>query len=119
MTRLQRRMLGANAARHARASAVLVRVGADRAAGDAIRPAVRDDRRGGADPACDPGMADLKDRVEAIGGALSMRSRPGEGMTLAEIRLENSQAMQRKRERDLQTMQYYSAELRKDGEWPK
>jgi signal transduction histidine kinase len=105
----------ANAARHTGASAV----GVGDAADHVIRPAVRDDGGGGADPARCSGLAGLKDRVEAINGALSMRSRPGEGTTLAAIGLENTQARDRKRERDRQTMQYYSTGLRKDGEWPK
>jgi signal transduction histidine kinase len=69
----------ANAAKHAGASAV--HVDAD-AAGDVLRLAVRDDGLGGADPARGSGLVGLKDRVEAIGGTLSMRSRPGEGTTL-------------------------------------
>jgi signal transduction histidine kinase len=105
----------ANRARHAGASAVRVGVGAD---GEVIRPAVLDGGDG-ADPARGSGPAGLKDRVEALGGALSMRSRPGEGTTLAEIELENALAGERKRERDRRSMHYYSAGLRKDGEWPK
>jgi signal transduction histidine kinase len=71
----------ANAAKHAAASAVHVTIDVD-AAGDVVRLAVRDDGGGGADPARGSGLAGLKDRVEAIGGTLSMRSRPGEGTTL-------------------------------------
>jgi signal transduction histidine kinase len=69
----------ANAAKHAGASAV--HVGVD-AAGDVIRVAVRDNGAGGADPARGSGLAGLKDRVEAIGGTLTVRSSPGEGTTL-------------------------------------
>ena len=69
----------ANAARHAGASAVHVGAGA---VGDVIWVVVRDNGCGGADPARGSGLAGLKDRVEAIGGTLSMRSRPGEGTTL-------------------------------------
>jgi signal transduction histidine kinase len=69
----------ANAAKHAGASAVHLDVDAD---GDVVRLAVRDDGCGGADPARGSGLVGLKDRVEAIGGALSVRSRPGEGTTL-------------------------------------
>jgi signal transduction histidine kinase len=68
-----------NAAKHAGASAV--HVDAD-AAGDVLRLAVCDDGIGGADPARGSGLAGLHNRVEAIGGALRIRSRPGEGTTL-------------------------------------
>jgi signal transduction histidine kinase len=69
----------ANAAKHAEASAVHVDAAAT---GNVIRLAVHDDGRGGADPARGSGLAGLKDRVEGIGGTLSVRSRPGEGTTL-------------------------------------
>ena len=69
----------ANTAKHAGASAVHIGVSA---AGDIVRVAVRDDGIGGADPARGSGLAGLNDRVAAIGGTLSMRSRPGEGTTL-------------------------------------
>ena len=69
----------ANAAKHAGASAVHIDLGA---AGDVLQLAVRDDGGGGADPARGSGLAGLHDRVEAIGGTLSVRSRPGEGTTL-------------------------------------
>ena len=69
----------ANAAKHSGASAVRVGAGA---VGDVIWVVVRDDGGGGADPARGSGLVGLKDRVEAIGGTLSVRSRPGEGTTL-------------------------------------
>jgi len=69
----------ANAAKHAGASAVRVGAGA---VGDVIWVVVRDDGGGGADPARGSGLVGLKDRVEAIGGTLSVRSRPGQGTTL-------------------------------------
>jgi signal transduction histidine kinase len=69
----------ANVAKHACASAVHVALDVT---GDVIRLAVRDDGIGGADPARGSGLAGLNDRVEAIGGTLSVRSRPGEGTTL-------------------------------------
>jgi signal transduction histidine kinase len=75
----------ANAAKHAEASAVHVHVHVDAdadAAGDVLRLAVRDDGIGGADPVRGSGLAGLHDRVEATGGTLRMRSRPGEGTTL-------------------------------------
>jgi signal transduction histidine kinase len=68
-----------NAAKHAEASAVRVSVEAD---DDVLRLAVRDDGGGGADPARGSGLLGLQDRVEAIGGIWSVRSRPGEGTTL-------------------------------------
>jgi signal transduction histidine kinase len=43
---------------------------------------VRDDGIGGADPAGGSGLLGLRDRVEALGGELSVRSRPGEGTSL-------------------------------------
>jgi GAF domain-containing protein len=69
----------ANAAKHAKASAVHVDVDA---AGAVMRLAVRDDGVGGANPARGSGLVGLKDRVEAIGGALSVQSHPGEGTAL-------------------------------------
>jgi signal transduction histidine kinase len=69
----------ANAAKHAGASAVHVGAGA---VGDVTWVVVRDDGGGGADPARGFGLAGLHDRVGAIGGTLSMRSRPGEGTAL-------------------------------------
>ena len=68
-----------NVAKHARASAVHIDVDGT---GEVVRLAVRDDGIGGADPARGSGLVGLKDRVAAIGGTLSMRSRPGEGTTL-------------------------------------
>jgi len=70
----------ANAAKHAEASAVHIEVGA---ADEVIRLAIRDDGVGGADPARGSGLVGLNDRVEAIGGTLSMRSHHGEGTTLS------------------------------------
>jgi signal transduction histidine kinase len=69
----------ANVAKHAQASAVHVEVDAT---GEVIRLAVRDDGVGGANPARGSGLIGLKDRVEAIGGTLSVRSHHGEGTTL-------------------------------------
>jgi len=69
----------ANAAKHAEASAVHIAI---KESGEVIRLTVRDDGIGGADPARGSGLVGLKDRIAAIGGTLSMRSRPGEGTTL-------------------------------------
>jgi signal transduction histidine kinase len=69
----------ANAAKHARASAVQVELGAD----DAIaRLTVRDNGIGGADPAQGSGLVGLSDRIEAVGGTLQVTSPSGGGTTL-------------------------------------
>ena len=68
-----------NVARHARASAVRVTVDA---ADGVVRLSVRDDGVGGADPAGGSGLVGLKDRVEAIGGTLTVQSRRAEGTRL-------------------------------------
>jgi signal transduction histidine kinase len=69
----------ANAAKHARASAVAVELGADEAM---VRLAIRDDGAGGADPARGSGLTGLGDRIEALGGTLHITSPPGVGTTL-------------------------------------
>jgi signal transduction histidine kinase len=69
-----------NAAKHSQASVVRV----DVATRDGtLYLSVGDDGIGGADPAAGSGLVGLRDRVEALGGALSVRSRPGEGTSLA------------------------------------
>jgi signal transduction histidine kinase len=68
-----------NAAKHASASAIRVDV---EAADGMIRLSVSDDGVGGADPARGSGLVGLRNRVEAIGGTLIVRSRPGEGTRL-------------------------------------
>jgi signal transduction histidine kinase/energy-coupling factor transporter ATP-binding protein EcfA2 len=71
-----------NAVKHADASAVTVTV--DGAA--VLRIAVQDNGTGGADPTRGTGLVGLKDRVEALGGRLTVRSLPGTGTTVqAEI----------------------------------
>jgi signal transduction histidine kinase len=69
----------ANAAKHARASVVHVRVDM---AGGGLRLDVRDDGVGGADPAGGSGLIGLRDRVEATGGSFRLESRHGEGTRL-------------------------------------
>jgi signal transduction histidine kinase len=65
-----------NAAKHAQASVVRVNV----AAGDGnLRFSVRDDGIGGADPSGGSGLVGLRDRVEALGGAISLQSPRGRG----------------------------------------
>jgi len=68
-----------NAAKHAHASVVHVDVeAADRFLG--LR--VRDDGSGGADPARGTGLVGLKDRVEALGGTITVHSPVGAGTSL-------------------------------------
>jgi signal transduction histidine kinase len=47
-----------------------------------VRARIRDDGVGGADPSTGSGLAGLRDRVEALGGSLAIRSPHGEGTTL-------------------------------------
>ena len=68
-----------NAAKHAGASPVRVDVGT--ADGD-LRLRISDDGVGGADPARGSGLVGLKDRVEAVGGTIVVRSPVGEGTSL-------------------------------------
>ena len=68
-----------NAAKHAHASVADVEV----AVGEGVlRVRVRDDGGGGADFAGGSGLVGLRDRVEALGGSLSLHSPPGAGTTL-------------------------------------
>jgi GAF domain-containing protein/ketosteroid isomerase-like protein len=68
-----------NAAKHASASAVDVGVDVD---AGSLRICVRDDGRGGADLSRGTGLVGLQDRVEALGGRLSVHSPPGAGTTV-------------------------------------
>ncbi len=68
-----------NAAKHARPTAIWV--AADVSDGR-LRLTVRDDGVGGADPANGSGLTGLTDRVEALGGTITVHSLPGEGTTL-------------------------------------
>ncbi|HEY2577026.1 MAG TPA: GAF domain-containing sensor histidine kinase [Streptosporangiaceae bacterium] len=69
----------ANAAKHAQASVIELRV---RAGDGALTLAIRDDGIGGADPSRGSGVIGLKDRVEVLGGTISVLSPPGHGTTL-------------------------------------
>jgi signal transduction histidine kinase len=69
----------ANAAKHA--CATIIHVGAQ-TAGPALRLRVRDDGIGGADPARGTGLVGLKDRVESLGGTITVHSPAGAGTTL-------------------------------------
>ena len=68
-----------NTAKHASASGVHVKVEAGEGV---VRIEVRDDGRGGATFAHGSGLVGLKDRVEALGGQLSLHSAPGAGTTV-------------------------------------
>jgi len=68
-----------NATKHAFASAVHIGL---TASDGVIRLSVRDDGIGGADPGCGSGLIGLTDRVEALGGRLSVVSPAQGGTTL-------------------------------------
>jgi signal transduction histidine kinase len=70
-----------NAAKHAHASGVEVTIDAD-AADHVLRLTVRDDGDGGADLAGGTGLVGLKDRVDALGGHITLTSPLGAGTTL-------------------------------------
>jgi signal transduction histidine kinase len=75
-----------NAAKHARASQVTVRVQAEDAN---LHLWIRDDGIGGADSAKGSGLTGLIDRVEALGGKMAVSSQPGSGTSmLVEIPVE-------------------------------
>ncbi len=68
-----------NTAKHAQASVITMRVdGRD----GALTLWIRDDGVGGVDPSRGSGIIGLKDRVEALGGTISILSPPGHGTTL-------------------------------------
>jgi signal transduction histidine kinase len=68
-----------NAAKHAQASEVTVRVEAE---GTNLHLSIRDDGIGGADTARGSGLTGLVDRVEALGGRMKISSPPGIGTSL-------------------------------------
>ncbi|MFB2599228.1 GAF domain-containing sensor histidine kinase [Herbiconiux sp. P17] len=67
-----------NAVKHARAGRLLV-TGAISAGGSELVLTVEDDGIGGADPARGTGLTGLTDRVEAIGGSITVTSPPDAG----------------------------------------
>jgi signal transduction histidine kinase len=69
----------ANVAKHAQASTAEVEIGVS---DGVLRVDVRDDGRGGADAARGSGLLGLKDRVEALGGWISLRSEAGAGTVM-------------------------------------
>ncbi|MDT7616097.1 MAG: hypothetical protein QOF00_3544 [Pseudonocardiales bacterium] len=68
-----------NAAKHAQASEAEIEV---KTSDDVLRIRVRDDGCGGADLTRGTGLVGLKDRVEALGGRISLCSPPGAGTTV-------------------------------------
>ena len=68
-----------NVAKHAQASVIDMR--ADGCDG-ALTLTISDDGKGGADPSRGSGIIGLKDRVEALGGTISVLSPPGRGTAL-------------------------------------
>jgi len=69
-----------NAAKHAQASEVIVRINAD---AGILNLMVRDNGIGGADFGKGSGLIGLKDRVEALAGQLAMSSPAGDGTSLS------------------------------------
>jgi signal transduction histidine kinase len=69
----------ANIAKHAHATVVDVQVAA---MDGVLHVHVRDDGRGGADFSHGTGLLGLRDRAEALGGHVDLRSLPGDGTTL-------------------------------------
>jgi signal transduction histidine kinase len=69
----------ANAAKHARASLVVVHVARE---GERVSIEIRDDGVGGVDPSRGTGVRGLADRIEALGGSLVVSSAPGAGTTI-------------------------------------
>jgi signal transduction histidine kinase len=68
-----------NAAKHSHASSVQVTV---ESIDGAVRLSIDDDGIGGADPVRGSGLVGLRDRVEAVGGTLTVRSPSGGGTHL-------------------------------------
>ena len=68
-----------NAVKHAHASVAQVSV---RPGDGRLHLSVRDDGRGGADPAQGTGLVGLTDRIQALGGTITINSPTGEGTTL-------------------------------------
>jgi signal transduction histidine kinase len=68
-----------NAAKHSGAADIAIEIAVD---AGGLRLCIRDDGRGGADLAAGSGLVGLTDRVEALGGRLSLHSPPGAGTRL-------------------------------------
>jgi signal transduction histidine kinase len=69
----------ANVAKYASASSVAVSVAVS---DGVVRVEIADDGVGGADPARGSGLRGLADRLEALGGTLTIKSIPGKGTRL-------------------------------------
>ena len=69
-----------NAAKYSQAS--VVQISLDTIDGD-LRLSIDDDGVGGADPSSGSGLVGLNDRLEALGGSLTVRSRAGQGTRLS------------------------------------
>jgi signal transduction histidine kinase len=69
----------ANTTKHARASVAMVSV---QLRNGRLHLSVRDDGCGGADPAQGTGLIGLADRIQALGGTITIHSPTGEGTTL-------------------------------------
>jgi signal transduction histidine kinase len=86
-----------NVAKYAQASLVRVEVHAGAAV---ILLMVRDDGVGGADPSRGSGLVGLKDRVEALGGTITITGGPGEGTSVtARIPIDGGSALEADRQR--------------------
>jgi signal transduction histidine kinase len=84
-----------NVAKYAKASVVHINVDAD---DSVIEIDVRDDGVGGADPTRGSGLIGLKDRVEALGGAITIAGSPGEGTSVvARIPIDGNTALDAER----------------------
>ena len=68
-----------NAAKHANAAAVDILL---EEVGGTLTVQVRDDGAGGADPGRGSGLTGLRDRVEAVGGSMTIDSPAGAGTVL-------------------------------------
>ena len=71
----------ANAAKHSQASRITVLL-AGAIENDRLRLSIRDDGVGGADPGRGSGLIGLRDRVEALGGTVSIESSSDAGTSL-------------------------------------
>jgi signal transduction histidine kinase len=96
----------ANTVKHAHASVMHVEV---TVVDHTLHLCIRDDGAGGADPTRGSGLLGLKDRVETLGGTITVRSPPGAGTSLhVELPLE-------KRTRRFARRTHYQRQVRHCG----